>query len=655
MFATRSEEGKKFYLLIEQKLKALFDCSIFVYKDKFSSQNLLEACLNSGIVIFDATREYNQDESNLDTVTLSVVHLEKVLIVSRNYLPTNLIGIRNMLALNDCNHGAPAYPSQNVKFNKNSVNDVIDWLISQIKDILEESNRDLLISADNNIEININPDNALFYMAITNYLLIKKSDRATQNELMMTLFQINVLILQANLLSDEKVSVRERFEMTMQATNAVFERFISELEVDCKVGDIAINSEKYVSFYEKCLNIYGDISPDCSDFREKIVSFFLSDSLVDMLKKHNIFFRIVKVSRVSDFFSGSDIDKKVFELLKETGSVYGLDIKRLYLNESDLRNIVCKGLSYPLLSDIFNSISSFDHQDHNKIKSFSAILFEMYRQSLSFYTDKIKSKYKGFVSYRTCSFDDAQNIAKNKSYLIVHPNEFALKNELFSLRRRFALMRAIYLPLIRLDKLSVNVTDDYHLSWWTLFELISFINKDEYSLHKIEPKKIPGISSYSDLMLSLNEKYILQRFLLYSNNMILQNENTQLLMTLGTIFPGVKSVNLLSMRFDLYIMQCIHSPFDNELIYSDLRSFLLLEKPHHVFIEKNTLPKDGVLPCPGFHTEGCPKHLYAGQFNNKNACVFFLVRNEYPRYMLEYDVKNILVEEQVYTFQVISK
>ena len=122
LFATRSPEGQDLESRFTYMMEKTFGLSVQVYHAD-TQTDLLLACLNDDIVVFDATREA-AGLHNYPAAIEQPKMLDYVYVVSRNYLPQNFFGVHE--------GGAPIYP------NSFKNDDLLIWLQQKMQERLNQ-------------------------------------------------------------------------------------------------------------------------------------------------------------------------------------------------------------------------------------------------------------------------------------------------------------------------------------------------------------------------------------------------------------------------------------------------------------------------------------------------------------------------------------
>ncbi|ELR98910.1 hypothetical protein [Gloeocapsa sp. PCC 73106] len=97
-FPTRSSEGID---LQEQFVPLAEKLGFEVQTPSATQSNYCSACLNSDVVVFDASIE-EEGQHNYANATTQQIAMDHILVISRTYLPINFFGLRD--------GGAPLYP-----------------------------------------------------------------------------------------------------------------------------------------------------------------------------------------------------------------------------------------------------------------------------------------------------------------------------------------------------------------------------------------------------------------------------------------------------------------------------------------------------------------------------------------------------------------
>jgi hypothetical protein len=122
-FAVSNESGRELARLLVELARIEFGLEVEVLEEATQAE-LNRACLDDKIVVFDASIE---DGNNYAAATAQPMVLEKVLVVSRTYLPLNFYGLRE--------GGAPNYPEPAVQTNEN----ILAWLREQLAELLHST------------------------------------------------------------------------------------------------------------------------------------------------------------------------------------------------------------------------------------------------------------------------------------------------------------------------------------------------------------------------------------------------------------------------------------------------------------------------------------------------------------------------------------
>ena len=122
-FAVSNEVGMELAQMFVELARAEFGLEVTVIEDA-TQTDLHRACLNGKIIVFDASVE---DGHNYAAATAQPMVLERVLVVSRTYLPLNFYGLRE--------GGAPDYPEPAFQTNET----ILKWLREQLADLVSDA------------------------------------------------------------------------------------------------------------------------------------------------------------------------------------------------------------------------------------------------------------------------------------------------------------------------------------------------------------------------------------------------------------------------------------------------------------------------------------------------------------------------------------
>jgi hypothetical protein len=630
IFPNRSDEGRNFAESVLTDLRHLV-CSMSVdcitCEPPESKWSVLNACLTSDLVLFDATYETDPLHHNYRFAVGQLRYLYHVILFSRNKLPANFQGPHNLLGAS-ITYGTLSSMGPKSHARLESLR---SWISARAEAILGWRTTAPPMQAQSvDDEIDIVPLIATNCAALHAMNLSPGSPGNLHEELgrFLTSYYGIVASISGLLYLNNQNEVRE-----VRATHygRLFERIVLEHRLRTRYPAFRDGSNILERFFNQVHQYALHASHKWQDL---LIRLLLTQSLVNSLNACQSIFDRLKLWRLFQ-----KLQRDVVSMIEAQTIAYQEPIGAKGVSS----NVACLAVAHRVtlagLLGVVNQCKPGDTLDqwladtNNEHESTvqaqpSAIahLITVGIRSNRRYTDDMRKRYKGFISYRTHEYS---KITNGNDYYLVDPATFSESNEVFSLRMRFHLMRLLYEVIIQFDRFYVYPSEDYLSSWWTCFELLAFVNAKPGNEKKV--KAWEGSLSFDPCQFIVSEQqlFVLQRHLLYSNPMILEEEQ------IPNVVPAIRKIFgsgfdlAQSEKWDAIVVQCRYSKG-----FVNLDSLLTLERPYHIFIPMNSFRIDELVLCPSYKTSLCPLH------DNEAPCRFrFVLGNSNARRLVWRDTE----------------
>lgn len=634
---------------------------------------LINCCMQSDIIIFDATVEKDTVEKhneNYSAAILPLRYLRNVIIFSRNYLPMNFYGLHNWLNMN-----AQRNTSSSCSDSKTCTDNLSNWICDKVYEIVNSPNKITHIENCNSVKFDHAAEDLLYMMSIMRHIFtikdIKFNGTQEMGYFLSEYYQIGTLVYLYLYIGEDDAPNEFISNLVFTEMFVTLERIFSEYMIKAEYGMFPEAIYKFDTIFSGVKRHFHNLK-----LGKKNLSLFLCNCLASNAMKKFLTGKLSLIDRVkwSLFFKEQDllVEKylnKLYGLYKNEESSFQDDFFTsiiakarvdISLNLSKLiRNLKDYNFSLTMEDIILEEIkkehkynSQFPIDRKDTFNSIVSNLLYSGLDSINYYGQKLDESYTSFISYRTSEFNQAKllkSITEGIGF-IVDPNTFSTKNEIFSTYLRFHIMKELYQIILRMDKFIIYNSKTYLNSWWTIFELLTFINAKEDNINRVIFAKEREAFDLKRFILTKGQLFKLQRYLLYSNPSILHKDQLMTLPYLYDIFPSGNYEITEENIWNAKLVQCVNNTDIQG--FTDFETFMKLESPLHIFFKDSLIKSGEEVSCPNFLKGNCSK-VKTGQIN---PCRFRFKESSHKRYFwLDYEVpEKCLEQETVYEYEVVD-
>ena len=592
IFPGRSDEGKAFAETLLDRLQGSIpsiEIDDSTINSPVSRVAVLEACASDDLVLFDATVELEPTRSNYPVVIGPLRHLYHVILFSRTRLPQNMQGVHNLLS--------PSFGSPDGMFYPQVTREsLLSWVCDRAESVaIYQPDRR---KPDVPLKDDLNAASLVTVSAVVQHALTLSPGKTPglREELGRFLFAYQSFCIGALGLTrlNDEAQVQE---MAATMFGRIFERIVAEH----RLGADYPSFREGVRPLERLIRRSESIrATGTQGWRELLIKLLLTQPLVKALHTRRNWFRRLELNSSFD-----DLQGQIIAAVAEQTAVYARDADLRSVTEPEaiqLAELIRAAQDCGPKDTLDCELMQEDEELPAAAAGPSSALGELILAGIHSneqFSRELRRHYTRFVSYRTSTFS---RLPKSAGDYIVNPQTFSAPNEVFTLRLRFHLMRLLYESVIRLNRFGVYASEDYLNSWWTCFELLAFVNARPGNEQRVEMLGSDIKLDCSRFLISREQQYKLQRFLLYSNPLILEEEHVE------HVLPAIR--NIFGRELDLarggiwdaISAQCIHSGG-----FSGVDELLALSQPYQVFIPAERFCTDTPMDCPSHGAALCPR------------------------------------------------